>query len=76
MRFLYTRVAAAIGCKRVIATKGCVDAWQSKALRAGAGAHFHLPIVTNVGWEDIHRHIPQYPQVYLKIDCPKIPPSL
>ena len=32
---------------------GCVDIWESKVLRAGAGAHFHAPILNNLTWDDI-----------------------
>ena len=56
------RVAAAIGVKKILAMRGCADAWQSKCLRAAAGAHFSLPIVTNLAWEDVNRHLPNYPQ--------------
>lgn len=44
------RVAAAAGCNRVVTTKGCVDAWNSKVVRAAAGAHFHCPIVPMASW--------------------------
>ena len=46
------RVAAAAGCKRVIATKGCVNIWSPKVIRAAAGAHFHLPITSMFEWDD------------------------
>ena len=59
------RVAAAIGVRRVLLVKGCVDAWQAKALRSAGGAHFHLPIFGNVEWETIHEQLPEYPQVVL-----------
>ena len=59
------RVASAIGVRRVLLLKGCVDAWQRKTLRAAGGAHFHLPIFTGIQWETIHDHLPDYPQVVL-----------
>jgi tRNA G18 (ribose-2'-O)-methylase SpoU len=59
------RVAAAVGCKRVVAMQGCVDPWQSKVLRAAAGAHFFVPISRDVAWDKVHRHVPEYPQVVL-----------
>ena len=43
---------------KVIATSGCVDAWQSKVIRAGAGAHFNLPVRTGVKWNEIYHHLP------------------
>jgi len=47
------RVAAAAGAHRVVLTPGCVDAWAPKVVRAGAGAHFLVPIVEDVGWDKL-----------------------
>ena len=38
------RVAAAAGARQVVLTRGCVEAWSPKVVRAAAGAHFQ------VGW--------------------------
>lgn len=38
------RTAAAVGVKRALLTTGCAQAWSPRALRAGMGAHFVLPI--------------------------------
>lgn len=38
---------------------GCVDAWEPKVLRAAMGAHFRLPILPNLGWDDIESHLPK-----------------
>jgi len=46
------RLAAAVGVRKIICT-GCTDAWSSKSVRAGAGAHFHVPIVQGVKWEEV-----------------------
>lgn len=35
----------------LVSCSGCVDVWDSKVLRSAAGAHFRLPLTTNVGWE-------------------------
>lgn len=59
------RVAAAVGCRSVISTVGCVDAWQPKVMRAAAGAHLHVPIYTNVRWDEVHNHVPAYSRVLL-----------
>ena len=46
------RVAAAVGARQVICV-GCTDVWASKAVRAGAGAHFHVPLVQGVAWGEV-----------------------
>lgn len=46
------RVAAAVGARKVICL-GCTDVWSSKAVRAGAGAHFHVPVEQGVGWAGV-----------------------
>ncbi|XP_065137531.1 rRNA methyltransferase 3A, mitochondrial [Paramisgurnus dabryanus] len=51
------RCAAAAGCDRVLLTKGCVDAWEPKVLRAAMGAHFRLPVFSNLDWDDISNHL-------------------
>ncbi|XP_023817557.1 rRNA methyltransferase 3, mitochondrial isoform X1 [Oryzias latipes] len=52
------RCAAAAGCSSILLTKGCVDAWEPKVLRAAMGAHFKLPIYPNLEWGDIENHLP------------------
>ncbi|CAD5120498.1 DgyrCDS9064 [Dimorphilus gyrociliatus] len=44
------RTAAACGCKEVLLTKGSTDVWQRKVVRAGAGAHFRIPIRQLPSW--------------------------
>jgi RNA methyltransferase, TrmH family len=46
------RTAAAAGVQLVVTTPGCVDVYSPKVLRAGMGAHFTLPIVTQT-WVEI-----------------------
>jgi len=57
------RMAAAAGCRRVIATSGCVDAWQPKVLRAAAGTHFRIPIETKKHWREMEQYLPSDRQV-------------
>ena len=38
------RSAAAAGCDAVFLSKGCVDAWSPKVLRAAMGGHFYLSV--------------------------------
>ncbi|XP_064534038.1 rRNA methyltransferase 3, mitochondrial [Pseudopipra pipra] len=57
------RSAAGAGCEKVLITKGCVDPWEPKVLRAGMGAHFRLPIVANLEWESVPSNLPAGTQV-------------
>ncbi|NWI21924.1 MRM3 methyltransferase, partial [Crypturellus soui] len=57
------RSAAGAGCEKVLLTKGCVDPWEPKVLRAGMGAHFRVPIVANLDWESLPKELPAGTQV-------------
>jgi TrmH family RNA methyltransferase len=46
------RSAAAFGVQAVALTPGCADVFAPKVLRAGMGAHFHLPIL-QADWDEI-----------------------
>ncbi|XP_064619747.1 rRNA methyltransferase 3, mitochondrial-like [Lineus longissimus] len=59
------RSAACAGCKRVLVSKGCVDVWEPKVLRSGAGAHFRIPIITNVDWGMMPNYLNDDSAVYL-----------
>ncbi|NXI99451.1 MRM3 methyltransferase, partial [Psophia crepitans] len=59
------RSAAGAGCEKVLLTKGCVDPWEPKVLRAGMGAHFRLPIVASLDWESVPSNLPPGIQVYV-----------
>ena len=48
------RTTLAAGGDRVLLPPGTVDATNPKVVRAGMGAHFHLPLVT-AGWDEIPR---------------------
>ncbi|XP_067307932.1 rRNA methyltransferase 3A, mitochondrial [Pseudorasbora parva] len=63
------RCAAAAGCDRVLLTKGCVDAWEPKVLRAAMGAHFRLPVFPNLDWDDISKHLPKDTTVHVADNC-------
>jgi TrmH family RNA methyltransferase len=45
-------VAAASGLSKVVATKGSVDLFDPKAVRAGLGAHFRLEVTRRAGEEE------------------------
>lgn len=57
------RTAEATGADMVIVSPGTVDPFSPKVMRAGMGAHFHLPIVT-MPWQEIHRFLKGLP-IYL-----------
>ncbi|NXQ16465.1 MRM3 methyltransferase, partial [Peucedramus taeniatus] len=57
------RSAAGAGCEKVLLTKGCVDPWEPKVLRAGMGAHFRVPIFANLDWESVATNLPAGIQV-------------
>ncbi|XP_056362943.1 rRNA methyltransferase 3, mitochondrial [Oenanthe melanoleuca] len=57
------RSAAGAGCQKVLLTKGCVDPWEPKVLRAGMGAHFRVPITCSLDWECVPTNLPAGTQV-------------
>ncbi|XP_019506060.1 PREDICTED: rRNA methyltransferase 3, mitochondrial isoform X1 [Hipposideros armiger] len=63
------RSAAGAGCSKVLLTKGCVDAWEPKVLRAGMGAHFQVPIINNLDWEAVPNYLPTDTRVYVADNC-------
>ncbi|XP_077021561.1 rRNA methyltransferase 3, mitochondrial [Tamandua tetradactyla] len=63
------RSAAGAGCSKVLLTKGCVDAWEPKVLRAGMGAHFQVPIISNLEWETVPNYLSSGTRVYVADNC-------
>lgn len=63
------RSAAGAGCSKVLLTKGCVDAWEPKVLRAGMGAHFQVPIMNNLEWEAVPNYLTPDTRVYVADNC-------
>ncbi|NXT16110.1 MRM3 methyltransferase, partial [Prunella fulvescens] len=64
------RSAAGAGCEKdpcvtvsLHSFPGCVDPWEPKVLRAGMGAHFRVPIITNLDWESVPTNLPAGTQV-------------
>lgn len=47
------RSAAAVGVRCLLASRGTVDLFAPKVVRAGAGAHFALTISAGLSWEDV-----------------------
>lgn len=54
------RTAEAAGADAVILSPGTVDAFSPKVVRAGMGAHFHLP-VQHKSWDEIKEYIGDIP---------------
>jgi RNA methyltransferase, TrmH family len=49
------RSALAADVDEVLLTKGCVDPLAPKVVRAGSGAHFHLPVRAGLSWDEIEQ---------------------
>ncbi|XP_075541336.1 rRNA methyltransferase 3, mitochondrial isoform X2 [Dermacentor variabilis] len=59
------RTAAAAGCSQLLLSKGCVDPWELKVVRAGAGSHFRIPIYSGIAWEHMPSYVTPETPVYL-----------
>lgn len=59
------RTCGAFGVKNILLSKGCVDAWSPKVLRAGMGGHFCLNLVDRLDHHDIIDLIQSDPHNYL-----------
>lgn len=47
------RIADAAGADGFLMTTGCVDAYNSKVVRAAAGSHFHIPFVRDLEFDRV-----------------------
>src|SRR5437868_4299674 len=47
------RAALAAGVDEVLTISGSADPYNPKAVRAAMGAHFHLPLRADLGWDTI-----------------------
>ncbi|KAF7257625.1 hypothetical protein EG68_05024, partial [Paragonimus skrjabini miyazakii] len=47
------RTAAGFGLSAVLVSKGSVDIWNEKVVRAGMSAHFRMPIYQDLSWAQI-----------------------
>lgn len=54
------RSAAASGACAVATTPGTTDVWSLKTLRSGMGAHFHLPVHSNMSWPTLSRYAQEH----------------
>uniref|UniRef100_A0A670YGN9 tRNA/rRNA methyltransferase SpoU type domain-containing protein n=2 Tax=Pseudonaja textilis TaxID=8673 RepID=A0A670YGN9_PSETE len=69
------RSAAGAGCCSVLLVKGCVDAWEPKVLRAGMGAHFRIPILSNLEWDLVPNYLPTESCIHVAESCHERPPE-
>jgi TrmH family RNA methyltransferase len=61
------RTAEAAGAGAILLTPGTVDAFSPKVVRAGMGAHFHLPI-SHLPWHQIHAYLTDLPVFLAEAD--------
>lgn len=59
------RSSAAAGVSKILLTMGCVDAWNEKVIKSGAGAHFRVPLHLNIAWSDLAFHLPDQFDLYV-----------
>ncbi len=58
------RSALAADADEALLSPGCADPFAPKVVRAGAGAHFHLPIRTGLSWGEIAQRFAGAPAVH------------
>jgi len=58
------RSAEAIGVAEVLCAAGTVDAYSPKVVRAAMGAHFHLAMEQDLGWETVGERLALVDHVY------------
>jgi TrmH family RNA methyltransferase len=58
------RAGAAAGCDAVVTTFGSADAYAPKVVRAAMGAHFRLPVVSDVAWDWLGPALASLPAIY------------
>jgi TrmH family RNA methyltransferase len=67
------RSAVATGISQVICTVGTADVYSPKVARAAMGAHFRLPIVQDVGWDQVPLLLSAADQVYAAVADASMP---
>ncbi|CAH8546536.1 unnamed protein product [Schistosoma guineensis] len=50
------RSGACFGLDSILVTKGSVDIWNTKVIRAGMSGHFRIPVYQGLSWTDISRY--------------------
>jgi len=64
------RTAEATGVDAILLSPGTVDAFSPKVVRAGMGAHFHIPI-QHTPWHEIHAYLKNLPVFLAEADAVK-----
>ncbi len=67
------RTALATGMTQVICIVGTVDVYSPKVVRAAMGAHFRLPIVQDVGWDEAPSYLLDADNVYAAVASATMP---
>ena len=67
------RSAEAVGVAEVLGTIGTVDAYSPKVVRAAMGAHMHLALTQDLGWDAIAERLALVDQVYAADAAAKMP---
>lgn len=52
------RTACGLGVEKILAIKGSVDIWDPKVIRSAMGAHFRIPILHTLNYEEIPGYVP------------------
>ncbi|CAH8559761.1 unnamed protein product [Schistosoma rodhaini] len=50
------RSGASLGLNSILVTKGSVNIWNEKVIRAGMSGHFRIPVYQGLSWTDISRY--------------------
>ena len=67
------RSAEAVGVAEVLGTVGTVDVYSPKVVRAAMGAHMHLALTQDLGWDAIAERLALVDQVYAADAAAKMP---
>lgn len=58
------RAGAAAGCDAIVTTFGSADAYAPKVVRSAMGAHFRVPVTSDVAWDWLGPALAPLPAVY------------
>lgn len=58
------RSAEAVGVAAVVCIRGTADVYSPKVVRGAMGAHFHVPLLADVSWDEAHEFFAHADHVY------------